>query len=72
MKAPIAPAPSRARRWLLRSLLVMLVAVCGCAYALISGGSVNLAKAEQIETGIQNLRGLNFKELGPGGRDDAR
>jgi len=65
MKAPIAPAPSRARRWLLRSLLVMLVALCGCAYALISGGSVNLAKAEQIETGIQNLRGLNFKSSVP-------
>jgi hypothetical protein len=41
-------------------LAVSLIALWGCAYALVHDGSVNHAKADRIETGLQQLRGLDF------------
>ncbi len=45
-------------------LLLPLVALvlAGCAYALVRGGQVNQAKAAQIETGIEKLRELHFRQ----------
>jgi len=37
-----------------------VLALCGCAYSLVHDGGVNRAKAEQIENGLQKLRGLEF------------
>jgi hypothetical protein len=54
-----------ARRHSIRFPLLVLVALCGCSYALVSGGSVNLTKARQIEERLQSLRGLAFKRPVP-------
>jgi len=48
----------RKLRWLLALAVIVL---CGCAYALVHGGAVDSAKADQVKTGIQKLRQLNFK-----------
>jgi hypothetical protein len=40
---------------------LILLGLAGCAYAVVSGGQVNRAKAEQIYAGLQQFRGLSFK-----------
>ncbi|HVA79667.1 MAG TPA: hypothetical protein VNF29_01950 [Candidatus Binataceae bacterium] len=42
-------------------LLGFAIAAGGCAYSLVNGGTVNQAKADQVEEGIQQLRQLHFK-----------
>ncbi len=49
----------------MRPALLLLVAICGCAYALVSGDSVNLPQAQKVEEGIQDLRQLSFKSAVP-------
>jgi len=47
---------------LLRSGAVMaLLALAGCANAVVSGGRVNVQRAEEIYTDVQELRQLHFK-----------
>jgi hypothetical protein len=48
----------RRLRWL---LALAVIALCGCAYALVHGGTVDVAKADQVKSGIQKIRELNFK-----------
>lgn len=52
----------RTFRWLLALAAVVL---CGCANTLVHGGTVDNAKVDQVEAGIQKLRGLNFKSPVP-------
>jgi hypothetical protein len=52
-----AAAPATIYR--LRALLLLL-GLCGCAYAVVSGGSINESKADAVKEGIQNVRGLRF------------
>lgn len=54
-----APQPFAHRRRRIAALLALGLA--GCAYAVVSGGQVNRAKAEQVYAGLQQLRGLSFK-----------
>jgi hypothetical protein len=49
-----------AQRRLWRMLAISVLALWGCAYSLVHHGRVNRAKAEQIENGLQKLRGLDF------------
>ena len=44
----------------LRVLALLALALCGCAYTLVSGGAVNQTKADQVEAGIQQFRQLQF------------
>jgi hypothetical protein len=44
-----------------RSGALVLLTFAGCAYAVVSGGQVNLQRAEQIYTDVQELRQLSFK-----------
>jgi hypothetical protein len=39
----------------------MLLTFAGCTHAVVSGGKVNLQRAEQIYSNVQELRQLNFK-----------
>ncbi|HXZ88952.1 MAG TPA: hypothetical protein VEF07_10290 [Candidatus Binataceae bacterium] len=52
----------RKLRWLLALAVIVL---CGCAYALVHGGTVDVAKADQVKSGIQKIRELNFKSPVP-------
>ena len=45
-------------RWLLS---VAIVALCGCAYALVHDGAIDHGKADQVKASLQQLRGLDFK-----------
>ena len=47
------------------TLAVSLVVLAGCAYALISGNRIDSVKAAKIETGVQELRQLSFKQPVP-------
>jgi hypothetical protein len=51
---------SRHPRRLHRSAALVLLAFAGCAYGVVSGGRVNLRRAEQIYSDVQELRELNF------------
>ena len=44
-----------------RSAALMLLTFAGCTHAVVSGGKVNLQRAEQIYSNVQELRQLNFK-----------
>lgn len=48
----------RRLRWLLAPAVIVL---CGCAYAVVHGGKVDLATANQVKAGIQKQRELKFK-----------
>jgi hypothetical protein len=52
----------RCLRW---SCASAVVALCGCAYALVHNGTVNSAHAAKVEAGIQQLRQLDFKAKVP-------
>ncbi|HVA40459.1 MAG TPA: hypothetical protein VNF49_07325 [Candidatus Binataceae bacterium] len=57
-----------------RSAALVLLTFAGCAYAVVSGGKVNLQRTEQIYSDVQELRELNFKTevpLAPMDRDQA-
>jgi hypothetical protein len=65
-----AAAASPARRALMRSrrplrlhqgAALLALTFAGCAYAVVSGGQVNLRRAGQIYSDVQELRQLNFK-----------
>ena len=60
-----AARPDAARAWPARSALLLLAVLCGCAYALVRGNSVNPDQARKIELGIQNLRELSFRSSVP-------
>jgi hypothetical protein len=40
---------------------LLALTFAGCAYAVVSGGQVNLRRAGQIYSDVQELRQLNFK-----------
>ncbi|MGH7933286.1 MAG: hypothetical protein ACREQN_08950 [Candidatus Binataceae bacterium] len=40
--------------------LSLAIAAAGCAYSIVQGGAVDQSRADQVETGIQKLRGLDF------------
>ncbi|HEY6394243.1 MAG TPA: hypothetical protein VIX12_02425 [Candidatus Binataceae bacterium] len=42
------------------SIFIAALAFAGCAYALVHNGQLNQAKADQIESGIQEIRQLKF------------
>jgi hypothetical protein len=44
-----------------RNAALLLLTFAGCASAVVSGGQVNLSRAEQIYSDVQELRELNFK-----------
>ena len=44
-----------------RSAALVLLTFAGCAYSVVSGGRVNLQRAEKIYSDVQELRQLNFK-----------
>ncbi len=59
-------ASSRHRSWNgFACLLLVAAMLAGCAYSLVSGGRVDAHKAEKIETGLQALRQLQFKQPVP-------
>jgi hypothetical protein len=60
-----AARPDAARAWPARSALLLLAVLCGCAYALVRGNSVDPDQARKIELGIQNLRELSFRSSVP-------
>jgi len=60
-----AAQPDAARALPAHSALLLLALLCGCAYALVRGNSVNSDEAQKIERGIQNLRELSFKTSVP-------
>ncbi len=60
-----AARPNGARTRPARAALLLMAALCGCAYALVRGDSVNSAEAQKIEQGIQELRELSFKSSVP-------
>jgi hypothetical protein len=41
------------------------LAICGCAYPLVSGGQIDRAQADAIERGIQRVRELDFTSAVP-------
>ena len=43
-----------------RSAALVLLTFAGCAYGVVSGGRVNLQRAERIYTDVQELRQLSF------------
>ncbi len=51
---------SRPSRRLVRSAALVLFTVAGCTYGVVSGGRVNVQRAERIYTDVQELRQLNF------------
>lgn len=48
------------RSRLLRFIALLLLALCGCTYSVVHNGTVNETKTQEIETGIQRFRGLDF------------
>lgn len=44
-----------------RTAALLLLTFAGCAYTVVSGGRINLRRAEQIYSEVQELRQLNFK-----------
>ena len=62
------------RLWWPICAVIALVLVWGCGYSLVNGGRVNSQQTGKIETGIQNVRQLRFKQPVPlvvKSRDDA-
>lgn len=49
-------------RWL---PLVCALALAGCAYELVHNGAINQSRADEIQAGIQGIRGLSFKRPVP-------
>ena len=49
-------------RWL---PLVCALALAGCAYELVHNGAINQSRADEIQAGIQRIRGLTFKRPVP-------
>jgi len=54
-----------ARRGRVLTLLVCAASLIGCAYELVNGGAVDQAKAEKIQSGIQEIRQLRFSKPVP-------
>jgi len=52
---------SRGAARLRRSAALVMLTFAGCAYAVVSGGRVNLRRAGQIYSDVQELRQLHFK-----------
>jgi hypothetical protein len=44
----------------LKIFALLTLALCGCAYTLVHDGAVNQTKAQEIETGLEHFRGLDF------------
>jgi hypothetical protein len=44
-----------------RGAALVLLALAGCSYAVVSGGQVDLRRAQRIYSNVQELRQLNFK-----------
>jgi hypothetical protein len=44
----------------MRIIALLTLALCGCAYALVHDGAVNQTKAQEIESGLERFRGLDF------------
>src|SRR5271163_738550 len=42
-------------------IILLTLALCGCAYTLVNGGAVNQTKAQEIEKGLEGFRGLDFE-----------
>jgi hypothetical protein len=40
--------------------VLLIFALCGCAYTVVHNGTVNQTKAQEVEAGIQGFRQLNF------------
>src|ERR1700680_1030019 len=57
---PIAAPPLLSRFRLLRSIALLMLALCGCTNTVVHNGTVNQTKTQEIEAGIQRFRGLNF------------
>ena len=53
------------RLWWPICAVIALVFLWGCAYSLVNGDRINSPQAEKIETGIQDLRQLRFKQPVP-------
>jgi len=45
--------------------LVCVLALAGCAYELVRSGAINQSRADEIQAGIQGIRGLSFKHPVP-------
>jgi hypothetical protein len=56
----------RLKHWSIRGAVatfaaaLLMLALYGCAYTLVHGSTVNQTKAQEVETGIQRFRELNF------------
>src|SRR6202795_3983985 len=50
--------PARSRR--LQIIALLMLALCGCAYTLVHDGAVNQTKSQEIESGLEGFRGLDF------------
>jgi hypothetical protein len=48
------------RPFALSIALVLGLVLSGCAYAIVSGNTVNQTRANQVESGLERLRGLDF------------
>ncbi len=55
----------RLRLRLYVSLLALAFGVAACAYSVVTGERINTEKANKVEAGIQELRGLKFKQPVP-------
>jgi hypothetical protein len=44
----------------LKIIALLTLALCGCAYTLVHDGAVNQTKAQEIESGLEGFRGLDF------------
>ena len=58
-------ASFRAATRRLRFIALLMLALCGCAYTLVHDGAVNRTKAQEVETGIERFRGLDFSTQVP-------
>jgi hypothetical protein len=56
----LIPASLQAISRRLQIIVLLMLALCGCAYTLVHDGSVNRSKAQQIEAHIERFRGLGF------------
>ncbi len=66
MTRPAVRIDNARRLWwpMIGALLVALL-LAGCAYTLVRGDHVDSKQAEKIETGIQEIRELHFKQPVP-------